>query len=202
ALLNGFGGAASTLVAWSEVRHEVWARPEIAQNIDGATAAEADATMFAIDTGTAVAVVLSLAIGALTFTGSMIAFAKLQELMTGRPITFAAQKIVNAALMLATLGLAIGYVAYPDSNSLVIGIILVASVLGVLGVIPIGGADMPVVISLLNSYSGLAACATGFVLANNALIISGALVGASGLILTQIMCRAMNRSLANVLFGA
>jgi NAD(P) transhydrogenase subunit beta len=133
----------------------------------------------------------------------VIAFAKLQELMTGRPITFPGQKVVNLGVFLAIVGLSVYQVAV--SESLLWPFYTVAGLallLGVMLVIPIGGADMPVVISLLNSYSGIAAAMTGFVIGNHVLIIAGALVGSSGIILSQIMCRAMNRSLANVLFGA
>jgi NAD(P) transhydrogenase subunit beta len=180
ALLNGFGGGASLLVA-------------------GAALIEAGQGPFGGQF--MVATALSGLIGAVTFTGSLIAFAKLQELMSGNPVSFAGQHALNAALGLACLGLGAWMVASPPAIAGYWILVLVALGLGVLLVIPIGGADMPVVISLLNSYSGMAATATGFVLNNNVLIIAGSLVGASGIILTQIMCRAMNRSLANVLFG-
>jgi NAD(P) transhydrogenase subunit beta len=132
----------------------------------------------------------------------MVAFAKLQELMSGRPLVYPFQKTINLVIGLLCIALSAMVVVQPLSPAWYLTLFGIASVLGVLVVLPIGGADMPVVISLLNSYSGLAACATGFVLRNNVLIISGSLVGASGIILTQIMCKAMNRSLANVLFGA
>ncbi len=184
ALLNGFGGAASVLVAGAEL-------------LKARLAGEA------IPVETGVTIQLSLLIGAVTFTGSMIAWAKLQEVMTGKPITYPLQKLLNAVIFLAILGLGTMQVITPESQLgpfyAVIGLSLV---LGVLLVIPIGGADMPVVIALLNSYSGLAAAMTGFVIDNHVLIIAGALVGSSGIILTRIMCKAMNRSLANVLFGA
>jgi NAD(P) transhydrogenase subunit beta len=131
-----------------------------------------------------------------------MAFGKLQEILTGAAVTFPGLQLLNALLLLACVGLGAALVVAPAQAVLSFWILVaVASVLGVLVVIPVGGADMPVVIALLNSYSGLAAAATGFVLNNSLLIIAGSLVGASGLILTKIMCKAMNRSLANVLFG-
>jgi NAD(P) transhydrogenase subunit beta len=146
---------------------------------------------------------LSLIIGTLTLTGSLVAFAKLQELVTGRPITFPGQNAANAVVFLVTLGFAAWQVTTEVPLILPFyGVVAIALLLGVLLVIPIGGADMPVVISLLNSYSGIAAGMTGFVIDNEVLIIAGALVGSSGIILSQIMCKAMNRSLTNVLFGA
>ncbi len=179
ALFNGFGGLASLLVGWSEYhRHP-------------------DSELF-----TMVATSLAVLIGGITFSGSMIAFAKLAEKITGKPILFKGQQVANAALLLAALVCAVWVSLYPSqAYPIFIGLVLLSLVLGVLAVIPIGGADMPVVISLLNSYSGLAACAAGFVILNNVLIVAGCLVGASGIILTNIMCKAMNRSLANVLFS-
>ncbi|MBV9439274.1 MAG: NAD(P)(+) transhydrogenase (Re/Si-specific) subunit beta, partial [Candidatus Eremiobacteraeota bacterium] len=147
--------------------------------------------------------VLSAVIGALSFAGSIVAFLKLQELMTGRPVTYPGQQVVNALLLLAILVSWGVVVAGADAAPAFFWIALgCAFVLGILFVLPIGGADMPVVISLLNSFTGLAAASTGFVLGNNVLIISGALVGASGTLLTVLMGRAMNRSITNVLFGA
>jgi NAD(P) transhydrogenase subunit beta len=140
-------------------------------------------------------------IGAVTFSGSAIAAGKLQEWISGRPVLFPGQHALNLALGLAIVGVGVALTLGPDYPQLFVALIAVALVLGVLLVIPIGGADMPVVVCLLNSYSGLAAASTGFVIRNHGLIITGALVGASGIILTQIMCKAMNRSLANVLFG-
>jgi NAD(P) transhydrogenase subunit beta len=183
ALLNGFGGAASAIVAAAEY-YQLLTRPELR----------------ALDV--VVSIMATMLIGAVTFTGSMIAFAKLQELMPGRAITFPLQKTLNFALLAAAVGLSAWLIVNLDMPAIFTVLTVLSLVLGVLLVIPIGGADMPVVISLLNSYSGMAGAAAGFVLHNNVLIISGALVGASGIILTQIMCRAMNRSLTNVLFGA
>jgi len=182
ALLNGFGGAASTLVA-------------------GAALLEELAQGRLPSTQSTVATVAAGIIGAVTFWGSLVAFAKLQEIMPGRPLLFRGQQALNVALLGISLLLGAGLVVAPQATWLYVLIVLLCTILGVTSVIPIGGADMPVVICLLNSYSGLAACATGFVLDNNMLIIAGSLVGASGLILSQIMCRAMNRSLGNVLFG-
>ncbi len=183
ALLNGFGGAASALVASAELLGYV-RREQLPEGI------------------VPVAIVLGLLIGTVTFTGSLIAFAKLQELMRGAPITYPLQRIVNALLAVAVIALSVLVVQDPHDVRVYAGLAAAAALLGVLLVIPIGGADMPVVISLLNSYSGLAACATGFVLGNSGLVISGSLVGASGIILTKVMCNAMNRSIGNVLFGA
>ena len=184
ALLNGFGGASSLLVGGAELLR-----------------AELLGSTLPVETG--VTVQLAVLIGAVTLTGSLIAFAKLQELMTGRPITFAGQKFVSGLVFAVILVLAAYQVVTPEpllwTFYTVAGLSLL---LGVLLVIPIGGADMPVVISLLNSYSGIAAAMTGFVIGNTGLVIAGALVGSSGIILSKIMCKAMNRSLANVLFGA
>lgn len=180
-LFNGFGGGASVLVAGAELIH-------------GAGKGVNPYVMLTATAATAI-------IGAVTFWGSMVAFGKLQELkMFKRPFSLPGQQVINAALFIAVLALGAWLVAGGHS-SLYLVMVLVASVLGVFLVSPIGGADMPVVIALLNSYSGLAAAATGFVIDNSVLIIAGSLVGASGLILSNIMCKAMNRSLANVLFG-
>lgn len=181
AIFNGFGGGASALVAWGEFTRT---SPLMFGNQDLIT------------------IGLSILVGSVTFTGSFIAFGKLKGFISGRPITFPGQNVFNLLLIAATVFL-IGWFTYDPSNQLVFWLIFAISLaLGVLTVIPIGGADMPVVISLLNSYSGIAASMAGFVINNNLLIISGALVGAAGLILTNIMCKAMNRSLGNVLFGA
>jgi proton-translocating NAD(P)+ transhydrogenase subunit beta len=181
-ILNGFGGGASTLVAAAE-----WHR--LIQ--PGAT----------LDVVTAVSIYASTLIGGVTFSGSMIAAAKLQEWVPGRPVLFKGQHFLNLVLVLGMVGMAVYLGVGAELPWVFIVMNIVALALGVLLTIPIGGADMPVVICLLNSYSGLAGATTGFVIQNHALIISGALVGASGIILTQIMCKAMNRSLANVLFG-
>lgn len=182
-IFNGFGGGASALVAIAEFV----GNPTVGMGSTGVT------------------IMLGTLIGAVTFTGSFVAFGKLQGLLTGNPITFPGQNAVNLVILLCVVGLAaaslgVGGLSIPPLT-LFYAFLGIALVLGVLIVIPIGGADMPVVISLLNSYSGLAASAAGFVIGNMVLIISGALVGASGLILTQLMCKGMNRSLANVAFG-
>jgi NAD(P) transhydrogenase subunit beta len=148
-----------------------------------------------------VTILLSCLIGSLSFTGSAIAFAKLQEMMTGRPIIYPLQRELNAAVLAAILVIGIVIVALGHGAALLAIFIVLALSLGVLFVLPVGGADMPVIISLLNSFTGTAAAMTGFVLGNNVLIVSGALVGASGAILTSLMSRAMNRSLFNVLFA-
>ncbi len=184
ALLNGFGGAASLFVGGAEFLR-----------------AELRGEALPVETG--LTIQLTLLIGAVTFTGSLIAWAKLQEVMTGRPITFPAQKLLTALLFLAVVGASAYQLITPEAHLWPFYVVCgVSLLLGVLLVIPIGGADMPVVISLLNSYSGIAGAMTGFVIRNDVLIVAGALVGASGLILTQIMCKAMNRSIANVIFGA
>ena len=182
ALLNGFGGAASVLVA-------------------GAALLEALAMGQVPSAQFTVATVAAGIIGTVTFWGSLVAFAKLEEIIGGRPLMFSGQRALNAALLLGSVLLGAWLIVTPEAAWLYWVIVAAATVLGVTAVLPIGGADMPVVITLLNSYSGLAACATGFVLDNNMLIVAGSLVGASGIILTQIMCRAMNRPIANVLFG-
>jgi len=178
AVFNGLGGGASALVA-------------------GAALYEAQNPDYLFTTAS----VASGIIGSVTFFGSGVAFAKLQGLMKERPIRYTGEQVVKALFALGALGLGAYLVTNPQNINLYWVILLLSAVLGVLLTIAIGGADMPVVIALLNSYSGLAAAATGFVLQNNALIISGSLVGASGIILTNLMCKAMNRSLLNVLFG-
>ena len=152
----------------------------------------------------AISLVLSAIIGAVSFSGSIVAFLKLQELMTGRPVTYPGQQIVNALVALGILALLVWFVVTLGTLPVwgYVALILLALLLGVLFVLPIGGADMPVVISLLNSFTGLAVAITGFELSNTLLIICGALVGASGTLLTVLMGRAMNRPLTNVLFGA
>ncbi len=179
-LFNGFGGLASMLVGWAEYHMHP------------------DAPTFTI-----VSIYLTVLIGGVTFSGSVLAFAKLAELVvTGKPVTFRGQHIVNGLLLAAAVLFGTIFTLAPESSYaiLILGVVL-ALVIGIFAVLPIGGADMPVVICLLNSYSGLAGAAAGFVLANHMLIVAGSLVGASGIILTQIMCKAMNRSIANVLFS-
>ncbi len=182
ALLNGFGGGASTLVA-------------------GAALVEAILLTTEIDIQFTVAAVASGVIGAVTFWGSLVAFGKLQGLITEEPVLFKGQHLVNALLLFFSLLLGVWLVKDPSLAWIYWGVVALSSILGITLVLPIGGADMPVVICLLNSYSGIAAAATGFVLNNNVLIISGSLVGASGVILSNLMCKSMNRSLTNVLFG-
>ena len=182
-LFNGFGGGASALVAMAEYLNTT---NTVAVNTYG------------------VSIMLGTFIGGLTFSGSMIAFLKLREWMTGNPITYPFQKTLNAIMFAAVVVLSIPPMGagFMDAHLAFWIVLALSLVLGVTLTIPIGGADMPVVISLLNSYSGLAASAAGFVIMNMVLIISGALVGASGIILTMIMCKGMNRSLTNVMFGA
>jgi NAD(P) transhydrogenase subunit beta len=179
-LLNGFGGLASLLVAWSEFYYDI------------------ETTGYR-----ATVLFITAIIGAVTFSGSVIAWAKLEEkYIPTRPVLFKGQYLVNLGILLVAIVLGIIF-ATDSANGipLFIAITALCLILGVLLVIPIGGADMPVVICLLNSYSGMAACASGFVVINNLLIVAGALVGASGIILTLIMCKAMNRSVANVFLG-
>jgi len=208
ALLNGFGGIASLLVACGDYARTVKTFTPRGQQPVSRDALEAilDATfegaaVFTWDT--LLATGLAILIGGVTFTGSLVAFGKLQGLrfIPGRPIQFVGQKVLIAIGMIGCLALTGVLITEPQADWTVVVIGAISLVLGILLVIGIGGADMPVVISLLNSYSGLAASMAGFVLNNHALIITGALVGASGIILTNIMCKAMNRSLANVLFG-
>ncbi|GAC21637.1 NAD(P)(+) transhydrogenase (Re/Si-specific) subunit beta [Paraglaciecola arctica] len=185
-LLNGIGGLASLFVAWATVE------------------ANSEFSVF-----TMIVTFLALLIGGVTFSGSLIAWAKLSERITGRSVTFAGQAVFNSLLVLVIIFAAYLFVAQPtmlagvniDFNMVLYTAMGLALLFGIMLVLPIGGADMPVVISLLNSYSGLAACAAGFALHNNILIVAGSLVGASGIILTNIMCKAMNRSLTNVLFS-
>ena len=184
ALFNGFGGGASLLVGW-----EAYNRQPLQDPLG------------------AVTILLAVVIGGVTFSGSLVAWGKLKEIgwrsfRLGRPLLFPGQQPINFLLLVL---LCAGGVLYgldsPESQTLFLVLMALAFLIGIMVVVPIGGADMPVVISLLNSYSGLAACAAGFVIFNNILIVAGALVGASGLILTNIMCKAMNRSLTNVLFS-
>ncbi|MFH7025382.1 MAG: NAD(P)(+) transhydrogenase (Re/Si-specific) subunit beta [Heteroscytonema crispum UTEX LB 1556] len=182
-LLNGLGGAASALVAVAEFWRLLSHGEAIPLDVN-------------------ISMLLDVLIGGVTFTGSMLAFAKLQGLISGSPITFPLQQPFNASLLAAYVAGSAYLIVSPHSLPVFLGVVAVSLVLGVMFVIPIGGGDMPVVISLLNSLSGIAAAAAGFVVMNNMLIIAGALVGASGLILTEIMCKAMNRSLFSVLFSA
>ena len=183
ALFNGFGGIASLLVGSAEYL-----------------------SVFNQNSSLLIAIYLTVLIGGVTFSGSLIAWGKLSETISGKPFLYKGQQIVNGLILgvivLAGLEMIFLQGLFTENQFQILGIICVlAFALGILIVIPIGGADMPVIIALLNSFSGLAACAAGFVILNNVLIVSGALVGASGLILTNIMCKAMNRSLANVLFS-
>jgi NAD(P) transhydrogenase subunit beta len=181
-LLNGIGGLASLFVAWA--------------TIEG----NSQLSHFVL-----IVTFLALLIGGVTFSGSVIAWAKLSERITGRSITFSGQVVFNLLLVAAIIFTGYLFVAQPELSIGMAEVVYIsmglALLFGIMLVLPIGGADMPVVISLLNSYSGLAACAAGFALQNNILIVAGSLVGASGIILTSIMCKAMNRSLSNVLFS-
>src|SRR5215470_7926705 len=183
ALFNGVGGGAAALISLAEF-HRVLPEPG-KPTVD-----------------ILIAIALSALIGAISFSGSLIAFAKLQELIGGRPITYPGQQFVNAALFLVAVASGVAIAAGVQDEWLLWVLVASSAVFGVLFVLPIGGADMPVVISLLNAFTGLAVAAGGFQLENNVLIVSGMLVGASGTLLTVLMARAMNRSVANVLFGA
>ncbi len=183
ALFNGVGGGAAALIALAEF-HNLAPEPGSLQR------------------DVSISLVLGALIGSISFAGSMIAFGKLQELISGQPITYPGQKTGNAVLMGLLVADGIALVAGAEQQWLLWALVLGSLAFGVLFVLPIGGADMPVVISLLNAFTGLAAAATGFELENNVLIVSGMLVGASGTFLTILMGRAMNRSITNVLFGA
>jgi NAD(P) transhydrogenase subunit beta len=183
ALFNGVGGGAAALVALADFHNSIAEPGDLDLNVSAA-------------------IVLSALIGSISFAGSMIAFAKLQELMSGRPITYPGQRYGNLGLLVALLGLGIAIAAGAEQEGILVAIILGALAFGVLFVLPIGGADMPVVISMLNAFTGIAASATGFVLHQTVLIVSGMLVGASGTLLTLMMAKAMGRSVTNVLFGA
>ena len=178
AIFNGSGGIASLLVGWAALFNS------------GNTLL------------TNITVVISIVVGGMTFSGSILAWGKLSEIMNSAAIVFSGQRVVNSAIVLSLLTFSVLFCLDPSVSSpylyLIIGL---SSLLGVMAVLPIGGADMPVVISLLNSYSGLAACAAGLAINNNILIVAGSMVGAAGIILTNIMCKAMNRSLAHVLFS-
>ncbi|MEG3437722.1 NAD(P)(+) transhydrogenase (Re/Si-specific) subunit beta [Pannus brasiliensis CCIBt3594] len=182
-MFNGLGGAASAAIAVGEY----WRLLESGQKIPF------DSILIAI---------LGVLIGGVTFTGSVLAFAKLQELVTGAPVTFPFQQPINFLLLATFIGGSVYLLFDPGSIDVFLTLVVLSLIFGALFVLPIGGGDMPVVISLLNSFSGIAASVVGFILMNNMLIIAGALVGASGIILTQIMCKAMNRSLSSVLFSA
>ena len=183
ALFNGVGGGAAALISLAEF-HNLAPDPGT------------------LKTDISLSIMLSAIIGSISFAGSMIAFGKLQELIRGRPIVYPLQQPVNAALFAAVLAAGIAIASGAEQQWLIWALVGGATAFGVLFVLPIGGADMPVVISLLNAFTGLATAATGFELENNVLIVSGMLVGASGTLLTILMGRAMNRSVANVLFGA
>jgi NAD(P) transhydrogenase subunit beta len=183
ALFNGFGGLASVAVSSSDY----WLNTQ--------------ERILNVDTITGISIILSIFIGGITFTGSLVAWGKLSGKIKGNAINFAGQHPINLILFIAAVVASIWAITHQTDFIFILILVGLAFLLGVLTVIPIGGADMPVVISLLNSYSGMAACATGFVLNNNVLIVAGALVGASGIILTNIMCKAMNRSLVSVLLG-
>ncbi len=184
AIFNGAGGGAAALVAVVEFLRDSSLHPGVV-----------------LPLAFVVATLLGAIIGSVSLTGSIVAFGKLQGIVAARPVTYPGSQIVTGALFLAELVLAVVLVAVDPSIPLFLLFVAVALVLGVQLTMPIGGADMPVVVSLLNSYTGIAVAATGFVLNNYALLIAGTLVGASGGILTQLMCRAMNRSLFNVLFA-
>ncbi len=181
AVFNGFGGAASAVVAAAELIRLIDANEEIAENVS-------------------ITIMASVIVGGVTLTGSFIAYGKLQGLVPTRPLLLPIRNVINVGLLITMIASTVWLVADPSITPFLIAA-GTALALGILVVIPIGGADMPVVIALLNSYSGIAGAATGFVLDNNILIIAGSLVGASGLILTRIMTKAMNRSLANVMLG-
>ena len=183
ALFNGVGGGAAALIALAEFHNRA---PEPGT----------------LKTDISIAIMLSAVIGSISFAGSLIAFAKLQELIRGRPIVYPGQQVVNGLILAGVLAAGVAISAGVERQWLIWALIGGSLVFGVMFVLPIGGADMPVVIALLNAFTGLAAAATGFELENNVLIVSGMLVGASGTLLTVLMGRAMNRSIANVLFGA
>jgi H+-translocating NAD(P) transhydrogenase subunit beta len=179
ALFNGVGGGAVALVAWAEFRY-----------------AHGD-----IELEQMIPILFSAIVGSVSFWGSNIAFGKLQEILPGRPIMLPGQTILNGLLLLVAVGCAVAIAAGEESEALFIAILVSAAILGNMVVLPIGGADMPVVISLLNAFTGLAAAAAGLALDNTALIVAGMLVGASGSILTNLMAKAMNRSIANIVMG-
>tara|TARA_Y100000588_G_scaffold392802_1_gene506074 strand:- start:4458 stop:5819 length:1362 start_codon:yes stop_codon:yes gene_type:complete len=178
ALFNGSGGIASLLVGWAAL-------------YDG------DGSTF-----TNITILMSVVIGGMTFSGSILAWGKLSEVMNSAAIVFGAQRLINALILISVVACGVMFCLNPAVDSpYFYAVIALSLIFGVMAILPIGGADMPVVISLLNSYSGLAACAAGFAINNNILIVAGSMVGAAGIILTNIMCKAMNRSLGNVLFS-
>ncbi len=185
ALYNGVGGGAAALISWAEFRHQLSLGGDIPLDV-------------------LIPILFSMVVGSVSFWGSNVAFAKLQELISGRPIRFPGQHLINGILLAAILAgcvvLSVDHASSP-SQGLFVGVLVGAAALGVLFVLPIGGADMPVVISLLNAFTGLSAAAAGFALDNVALIVAGTLVGSSGTILTIAMSRAMNRSIGNLLFA-
>ncbi|MBJ7598958.1 MAG: NAD(P) transhydrogenase subunit beta [Candidatus Nephthysia bennettiae] len=181
ALFNGVGGGAAALVAVTELLNQTGSRPAFQIGIPS---------------------IFAIIVGGISFAGSAVAFAKLQELMTGTPLTYPGQQLVNGLLALLILALAVVLLAVTGQPAVFVALLVLALLLGVAFVLPIGGADMPVVISLLNAFTGLAVAASGFVLHNFALIVAGTLVGASGTLLTKLMSDAMGRSIGNVLFGA
>ena len=183
ALFNGFGGGAAALVAFSDYHVAIAGPSDIQAKI-------------------IISILFSAIVGALSFSGSMIAFGKLQEMLSGSPKTVPGQKLITGVLFGAIVIIAIYLATGHENQGLLVVAMVLALVLGVQMVLAIGGADMPVVISLLNAFTGLATASTGFVLSNNVLIIAGTLVGASGTLLTQMMSRAMNRTIINVIFGA
>jgi NAD(P) transhydrogenase subunit beta len=189
ALYNGVGGGAVALIAWSELRHGI-------SDIDAGT-------ISSIPLDTLIPVLFAAVVGSISFWGSNIAFAKLQDLIPTKPLSVPGQQVINALLLIGIVAACVDIAANngDPSQAIFIGILLAAALLGNLVVLPIGGADMPVVISLLNAFTGLSAAAAGFALDNVALIVAGTLVGSSGTILTMEMATAMNRSVANVLFA-
>jgi len=189
ALFNGFGGAASLLVGWTEYQKYV-----------------SEGIVMDVTITSLLIIIVTILIGGITFTGSLIAWAKLAGKIPSKPIQYTGQQVVNVGLLLLLIAGSIAFAPLREMQligtyQLLIIIVALSCILGITFVIPIGGGDMPVVISLLNSFSGMAACAAGFVITNNVLIVAGALVGSSGIILTTIMTKAMNRKLSNVLFS-
>jgi len=192
AIFNGFGGIASLMVAWAALY------PELTnfKIRNGYLVGSSNTMLMAI-------IVMSILIGGITFSGSLVAFGKLSEKIPGNAYLIPGQRFISSCIVFTLLFVSYRFIfGYATNSNEFIAVIVLALMLGIMMVIPIGGGDMPVVISLLNSFSGLAACTVGFVLNNNLLIVAGSLVGASGLILTNIMCKAMNRSITNILFSS